>query len=330
MTSTPMASTSGDAQTTARRVVGFLGENGFIVIFILWALFLTFSTRNFATANNLFTVLRQASIIGIAAVGAHFIILLGDMDLSMASTLSLAGVGMAALMVNQGVPPLGAALVALGLGAGIGLINGLVITRLRINAIITTLGMLSILEGISFSITQGRTIAGDAIDAIQFLSIGTILNVVPVPVVLLFLCYLAGFVVLRRTTYGAHVFASGNNARAAWLSGVNVDLVKLATYVLAGTLAAVGGIMQVARQGTATGGMGADFLFPILTSVVLGGASLTGGRGRIFNTLIAAIFLTSITNGMILLGVGIYTQRIVSGAILIIALSLDRLRTLRS
>lgn len=315
---------------TLRRVLSFLGENGFIVIFILWALFLTFNTRNFASTNNLFTVLRQASIIGIVAVGAHFIILLGDIDLSLASNLTLSGVVMTALMIHQSAPAFPAALTALGLGALIGIINGMVITRLKINAIITTLGMLSILEGIAFIITQGRTLTTPTIDQIKFLSTGTLFGVIPVPVVILFVVYAAAFFILRRTTYGARVFAVGNNSKAAWLAGVNVDLVKLMTYVLAGTLAAFGGIMQVARQGTATGGMGGDFLFPILTAVVLGGASLTGGRGKILNTLIAAIFLTSITNGMILLGIDIYTQRVVSGAILIVALSLDRLRTLRA
>jgi ribose transport system permease protein len=318
-----------ERRVRARTVIRFLGENGFIVIFILWALFLAFNTRNFATSQNLFTVLRQASIIGIVAVGAHLIILLGDIDLSLASTLTLSGVVMAALMINQAVAPLWAALVGLGVGALIGLVNGLVITRMKINAIITTLGMMSILEGLAFTITQGRTIAGDPIESIEFLSVGTIFNIIPVPVLIMFAFYIVASVVLQRTTYGAHVFAVGNNDKAAWLSGVNVNRIKLITYVLAGTLAAFGGVMQVARQGTATGALGGDFLFPILTAVVLGGASLTGGRGKIVNTLIAAIFLTSITNGMILLGIGIYTQRIVSGAILIVALSLDRLRALR-
>lgn len=318
-----------DRSSTLRRVVSFLGENGFIVIFVLWAIYLSLNTRNFATANNLFTVLRQASIIGIVAIGAHYVILLGDIDLSLASNLTLSGVVMAALMVNQGIAPLGALLITLALGAGIGVINGFIITRLKINAIITTLGVLGILEGVAFIITQGRTISGSEIDAIKFLSTGTLSSIIPVPVILLFIFYGVAFIVLRRTTYGAHVFAVGNNNKAAWLSGVNVNLVKLMTYVLAGTLAAFGGVMQVARQGTATGAMGSDFLFPILTAVVLGGASLTGGRGKIFNTLIAAIFLTSITNGMILLGVDIYTQRVISGAILIVALSLDRLRMMR-
>ena len=318
-----------DDRAAGRRALQFIGEQGFIVIFLIWAIYLALNTRNFATANNLFTVLRQASIIGVVAVGAHYIILLGDMDLSLAANLSLSGVVMAGLMVNNGVPPLVAAPLALALGALIGLINGLIITRLKINAIITTLGMMSILEGSAFIITQGKTIFGDPIDSLKFLSSGTLLDAIPVPVIVLFVVYALAFLVLRRTTFGAYIFAVGNNSKAAWLSGVNVNRIKVATYVVAGTLAAFGGIMQIARQGTATAGMGADFLFPILTAVVLGGASLTGGRGKIVNTLIAAVFLTTITNGMVLLGISIYTQRVISGVILIVALSLDRLRTLR-
>ena len=315
--------------STGRRTIQWIGEQGFIVIFLIWAIYLALNTRNFATANNLFTVLRQASIIGVVAIGAHYIILLGDMDLSLAANLSLTGVVMASLMVNNELSPIVAGVLTLALGGLIGLINGLVITRLKINAIITTLGMMSILEGLAFIMTQGKTIFGDPINGIKFLSSGTLLDAIPVPVIILFVFYVVGFVVLRRTTYGAYVFASGNNSKAAWLSGVNVNRVKVATYILAGMLAACGGIMQIARQGTATAGMGSDFLFPILTAVVLGGASLTGGRGKIFNTLVAAIFLTTITNGMVLLGISIYTQRVISGLILIVALSLDRLRTLR-
>ena len=320
--------TRSDSQV-GRRAIQWIGGQGFIVIFVLWAVYLALNTRNFATANNLFTVLRQASIIGVVAIGAHYIILLGDMDLSLAANLSLSGVVMASLLVNNEMPPVAAALLTLVLGALIGLVNGMIVTRLKINAIITTLGMMSILEGLAFMMTQGKTVFGDPINSVKFLSSGTLFDVIPVPVIILFLFYVAAFVVLRRTAYGAYVYASGNNDKAAWLSGVNVNRIKVATYVLAGSLAAFGGVMQIARQGTATAGMGSDFLFPILTAVVLGGASLTGGRGKIFNTLIAAIFLTTITNGMVLLGISIYTQRVISGLILIVALSLDRLRTLR-
>ncbi len=322
------------AQRWSRRVAAFLGEEGFIVIFFLWAVYLTLNTDNFATSNNFFTILRQATIIGIAAIGAHFVILMGDLDLSVAAIISLSGVVMGELMVHHGVATIPAAIAALALGAAVGLVNGVIITKLRINAIIATLGTSSILTGIAFTITRGKTIFGprgnDPIDSIEFLSRQRVLgDHVPVPVIILFISYVVAFIILRRTAYGARVFAVGNNDRAAWLSGINVDLIKIVTFMLSGVLGGFAGIMQVARQGTATAGMGSDFLFPILTAVVLGGASLKGGRGKVFNTLIAAVFLTSITNGMILLNIGIYTQNIVSGVILVVALSLDRLRTLR-
>ena len=317
-----------------RKFITFLGEQGFIAIFLLWAVYLTINTKNFATTDNVFTILRQATIIGIAAIGAHFVILMGDLDLSVSAVISLSGVLLGELMVNQGVATIPAALVALALGAAVGLVNGAIITKLKINAIIATLGTSSILTGIAFTITEGKTIFGergsDPIDQIEFLSRDRVLgDLVPVPVIILFISYVVAFIILRRTAYGARVFAVGNNDRAAWLSGINVDWIKIVTFMLSGLLGGFAGIMQVARQGTATAGMGGDFLFPILTAVVLGGASLKGGRGKVFNTLIAAIFLTSITNGMILLGIGIYTQNIVSGVILVVALSLDRLRTLQ-
>lgn len=333
-TATKSASSSTQGRAWQRKAANFLGEQGFVVIFFLWALYLTFNTDNFATSDNAFTILRQATIIGIAAIGAHFVILMGDLDLSAASVISLAGVVMGETMVNYGYPPIQAALAALLVGALVGIINGFIITKLKINAIIATLGTSSILSGIAFTITQGKTIFGergnDPIDKIEFLSRDRVLwDQVPVPVIILFVCYVIAFIVLRRTAYGARVFAVGNNDRAAWLSGINIDRIRIVTFMVSGTLAGFAGIMQVARQGTATAGMGANFLFPILTAVVLGGASLTGGRGKVFNTLVAAIFLTSINNGMILLGIDIYTQNIVSGVILVIALSLDRLRALQ-
>ena len=322
---------SGSGQ---RRIMHSLAEYGFVVMFFLWAVYLTLATDNFATTDNIFTILRQAAIIGITAIGAHFVILMGDMDLSAAAVISLSGVVMGEAMVNQGFAPIPAALAALVVGALVGLANGLIVTQLRINAIITTLGTSSILSGIAFTITQGKTIYGergnDPIDKIEFLSRNRVLgDWVPVPVIILFACYIIAFIVLRYTAYGARVYAVGNNERAAWLSGIKVDRIRIATFVVAGALAGFAGIMQVARQGTATAGMGADFLFPILTAVVLGGASLRGGRGKGFSTLVAAIFLTSINNGMVLLGIDIYTQNIVSGVILVVALSMDRLRTLR-
>ena len=184
-----------------RRIRHALAEYGFVVMCFLWAVYLTLATENFATTDNIFTSLRQAAIIGITAIGAHFVILMGDMDLSAAAVISLSGVVMGEAMVNQGFAPIPAALAALVVGALVGLANGLIVTQLRINAIITTLGTSSILSGIAFTITQGKTIYGergnDPIDKIEFLSRNRVLgDWVPVPVIILFACYIIAFIVL--------------------------------------------------------------------------------------------------------------------------------------
>jgi ribose transport system permease protein len=224
-----------------------------------------------------------------------------------------------------GVPPAIAVVLGVGIGGAIGLVNGLIVTKIKINAIIATLGMLSILGGLGLMYTQGQTIYGPALDSIGFLSSGDVAGV-RVPILVMFALYAAFYIVLSRTLFGAQLYAVGSNDRAAWLAGLRVDRIRILAFVLAGMLAGVGGVMQVARQGSATAVMGDEFLFPILTTVILAGVSLSGGKGRLWNVLVAAIFLVTITNGMVLLGVSVNAQRVASGLILIVALSLDRLR----
>jgi len=302
----------------------FVGENGFIVIFVAWCLFLSLATETFLTPRNILTVLQQSAIVGIVAIGEMLVMLTGAMDVSLPAILSVGGLVAASLMVND-VAPLPAIVIAIGAGGAIGLVNGLVVTKIKINAIIATLGMLSILGGLALMYTQGQTIYGPALDSIDFLSSGILLGV-RVPIIVMFTLYAVFYVVLSRTLFGAQLYAVGSNERAAWLSGLRVDRIRIMAFALAGMLAGVGGVMQAARQGSATAVMGDEFLFPILTTVVLAGVSLSGGKGRLWNVLIAAIFLVTITNGMVLLGLSVNAQRVASGVILIVALSLDRLR----
>lgn len=312
-------------QWDRRRWIDLIGENGFIVIFIVWCIYLTLASDKFLTSNNIFTILRQASIVSIVAIGEMLVMLLGAMDISLAAILGFSGVFVAGLMTANNLPPVLAGLIGIALGGLVGLINGWLVTKVRINAVIATLGMMNVLNGIAFIYAQGKTIYGDQMDSIAFLSRGYV-GAIPVPVILMFVFYVVFYVILNRSVFGAHIYAIGNNDRASWLAGIRTDRAKVSAFVIAGLLAGFGGVMQASRQGSATGGMGDEFLFPILTAVILGGISLSGGKGRIQNTLIASIFLVTITNGMVLLGTSIYAQRIVSGAILIVALSLDRLR----
>ncbi|CAG0931714.1 Ribose import permease protein RbsC [Thermoflexales bacterium] len=309
---------------TRRRVLDFVGENGFIVIFILWCLLLALATDNFLTWRNIFTVLQQSAIVSIVAIGEMLVLLTGAMDVSLAAILSVGGLVAASLLLNN-LPPLPAVVLGVGAGGLIGLVNGLIVTKSKINSIIATLGMLSILGGLALMYTQGQTIYGPPLDSLDFLSSGDVAGV-RVPIVVMFVLYALFHFILSRTLFGAQLYAVGSNEKAAWLSGLRVDRIRIAAFAVAGVLAGLGGVMQVARQGSATALMGDEFLFPILTTVVLAGVSLSGGQGRLLNVLVAAIFLVTITNGMVLLGLSVNAQRVASGVILIVALSLDRLR----
>ncbi len=308
------------------RIAAAVAENGLVFVLLAWATFLAITTDAFLTRSNILLVLRQSSTIGIVAIGATLVILLGEIDLSLGSILAVSGVVGAELVISTGLPVPVAALAAVALGGACGLVNGLNVTQLRVNSFMATLGMMSVLEGIAFLRTGGNTLFGDRLEQLAFLSNGYVAGV-PFPVLLLFACYALGWLVLNRTTYGARIYAVGNNQRASYLAGIRVDLIKVGTFTLVGALAGVGGLLQVSRLNSAGGGMGADLLFPVVTAVVLGGVSLTGGKGRILDVLVASVFLATINNGLILIGVSGYAQEVVSGAILIGALALDRWRT---
>src|SRR5690606_22917758 len=180
-------------------------------------------------------------------------------------------------------------------------------------------------EGLAMMYTGGSSIFGDGLERLSFVARGEIIGV-PTLVVIPFAMYVVAWMVTTRTRFGAHLYATGDNTEAAYRAGIPVQRLRLAVFVLAGALAGLGGLLQVARVGRAQATMGADALFPVLTAVILGGVSISGGRGRIVNTLIASVFLASITNGLILLGVATEVQRVVQGAVLVVAVSLDRLR----
>lgn len=319
----PLGGGQGNGWRT--RLARGASTNGLLVVLIVWVLFLTFATDGFASQTNVLLVLRQSSTIGVVAIGATLVILLAEIDLSLGAIVSVSGVIMAKLILSAGLNTGLAAVGAVAVGALCGLVNGLLVTVLRINSFMATLGTMTVLAGLAFLLTGGQTLFGRPLAPVAFISNGYIAGV-PFPVILLFGFYLAGWMLLTRTAYGARVYAVGNNPRASYLAGIRTDVVKAGTFALAGALAGFGGLMQVSRLNAASGGLGTDLLFPVITAVVLGGISLTGGRGRIQDVLIASIFLATIANGLILLGVSGYTQQVVSGAILIAALALDRWR----
>ena len=307
------------------RLIDFLAEYGFVVFFVIWVIYLSIATDTFLTERNLLLLLRQASIYGIPAIGATFVILLGELDISFGSVIGAAGVAGAEVLVGGGSGEVAIA-AAVSVGLIVGVVNGFLVTVLRIPSVVATLGMMSIVLGIAIVYTGGTAIHGPALDPIDWLAQGYV-GPIPVPVVILFVGYSIGWFILNRTRFGTHVYLTGDNREAAYRAGIAVDRVRVTVFVIAGALAGLGGIILVARVSQAQATFGVDALFPVLTAVILGGAGLQGGRGRIENTLIASIFLASLLNGIILLGVDAQYQRIVLGAILIAAVSLDRFRT---
>lgn len=314
-----------DVSPFRARLIDFLAEYGFVVIFVAWVIYLSIATDTFLTERNLLLLLRQASIYGIPAIGATFVILLGELDISFGSVIGIAGVAAAEVLVVGGGATAAIA-AAVGVGLLVGLLNGILVTVLRIPSVVATLGMLSVVLGIGIVYTGGGAIHGSALDPIDWLAQGYI-GPIPIPVIVLFAGYSIGWFVLNRTRFGMHVYLTGDNREAAYRAGIAVDRVRVAVFIVASALAGLGGVILVARVSQAQATFGADALFPVLTAVILGGAGLQGGRGRIENTLIASIFLASLLNGIILLGVDAQYQRIVLGAILVAAVSLDRFRS---
>lgn len=311
-------------ETTRTRVLEILAEYGFLLIFLAWVLFLAIATPLFLTPNNIILLLRQAAIFGIPAIGATFVLILGELDISFGSTMGLAGSVGAGLIV-AGVDPIAGILVATLIGLAVGIVNGTLVTVVGIPSVVATLGMLGVALGLALVYTDGHSIIGPELSPILPLAQGWV-GPIPIPVIILFVAYAIAWVVLNLTRFGMHVFLVGDNAEAAYRAGIPVNRIRMAVFALAGATAGFGGMILVARVNQAQASLGSDALFPVLTAVILGGVGLTGGRGRIENTLIASIFLASILNGLILLGVPGETQRIVEGGILIAAVSLDRLR----
>jgi ribose transport system permease protein len=313
-----------EGRTWNARAIDFLAEYGFLVFFALWALYLSIATEQFLTTSNLLLVLRQASIFGVPAIGATFVMIVGEIDISFGSLLGLAG-SVGAGMIVGGASPVAGFTAAVLVGAVVGLINGFLVTVVRIPSVVATLGMLTALLGVGLWYTKGQSFFGPQLDPIVFLAEGYI-GPIPVPVLILFVAYGLGYLALSRTVWGRWVYLVGDNQEAAFRTGIPVRRIKISVFVLSGVLTGIGAMILVGRVAQANASLGSEALFPVLTAVILGGVSLNGGRGNLWNTLIASVFLASIVNGLILIGADPSVQQIAQGAILIAALSLDRLR----
>lgn len=299
-------------------------EAGILLALVLVCGGLAIASPEFREAGNLLTVARQFSVVGIMAVGMTFVIVAGEIDLSIGSILALAGCLAAKLVVEREWPLAGAAAVALAAGAAAGWTNGWLTVRLGIPSFIITLGMMSVIRGLTYVLTQAMPVAGLG-DAFAWLGYGTLLGV-SVPVVTMALVAAAGGTVLAFTGWGRAVYATGGNLEAARLSGIRTDRVRIGSFAVLGGLAALAGILNAAWVTVAQPVAGVGYELDVIAAVIIGGASFAGGQGTVLGTMLGATLMGVLRNGLILLGVNVYWQQVAIGGVIVLAVLLDRLR----
>jgi ribose transport system permease protein len=297
----------------ARQLGTLSGLLGLCVV--LWAL-----TPHFLTVSNLLNVAEQAAIIAIVAVGMTFVIITGGIDLSVGSVLAFAGVVMAEVLHRE-VPLPVALAVALGTGLFCGLVNGALITVGRLPPFIATLGMMSVARGTALMFTEGRPVSGFS-GGFRSLATGEVLGI-PVSVVIMVGVYTVAHFVLTRTKLGRYTYAIGGNEEAALLSGVNVRVYKAAVYGISGMLSGLAAVILTARLNSAQPIAGMMYELDAIAATVIGGTSLLGGEGTVVGTLIGALIMAVLRNGLNLLGVSSFIQQVVIGSVIIAAVLID-------
>jgi len=298
------------------RELGTLG--GLLALCLL----LTALTPHFLTVSNLLNVMEQTSINAVIAVGMTFVILSGGIDLSVGSLVALSGVVMASVL-QAGAPIPVALLAGLLTGAFCGLVNGSLVTWGRLPPFIATLGMMSIARGIALLYTDGRPVSGFASD-FRLLATGRPL-MIPVPVLVTLAVYVIAHLLLTRTRFGRYVYAIGGNEEATRLSGVSVRFHKAMVYALSGLVSALAAAILTARLNSAQPIAGMMYELDAIAATVIGGTSLLGGQGRVGGTLIGALIMGVLRNGLNLLGISSFLQQVVIGLVIVGAVLLDSL-----
>ncbi len=304
-------------------------EAGVLLAFLVLVLIMSLSSPYFFRPLNIFNVLRGMSTIGIMSIGVTMVIVTGGIDLSVGSLLAVSGMFTARLMYS-GVSPWLCAAMGFVLGLSLGLLNGLVITKVRVNAFITTLGMMSVGRGLTYLLATGvqGTVASNIPmrdPSVNFIGEGYI-GPIPFPIIEMLILVAIASWFLKNTVLGRQIYAVGSNEEAARLSGVNVDRVKLFTYAVTGALCALAGIMSGGLLATAATNAGEGNEMDVIAAVVIGGSSLSGGVGTVAGAIIGAAIMAVLRNAFVLLHLPAYLQTISIGIVIVLAVASDNLR----
>jgi ribose/xylose/arabinose/galactoside ABC-type transport system permease subunit len=311
---------------SARFSLSRFGELGLLAVLAALFLVFTFSSKYFFTLKNLSNVLGQISITMIAAVGMSLLLICGEVDLSIGSLQAVAALPLVLVMNATSSFWLGV-IPALAVGALIGVINGLLVTRLKINSLIVTLGMYYLLRGFVYLVT-GKVPISDRSGKDLFFMVGNgkLFHFLPYMAILMIVIVVAFMYVLRHTTYGRRLYAIGGSPEIARAVGINPERLKFSAFVLCSLLATVSAILLASRLNSANHMAGQGFEFQVVAAVVLGGVSLAGGVGNLLGALIGVLIFGLIQNGLSLMNVGTQYQMLITGAIIILAVAVDELK----
>jgi ribose/xylose/arabinose/galactoside ABC-type transport system permease subunit len=305
------------------------GELGLLIVFGVIFIFFSITSEYFFTLRNLTNILGQISLPLISAVGLSLLVISGEVDISIGSLQAFVALPLITVMNSTGSFLLGA-IAAVVTGALIGVVNGYLVTRLKINSLITTLGMYYTLRGTVFLITKKVAVV-DAIKGDVFFSIGNmkLLKVLPYSAILMFAILFFFMYLMKNTTYGRRIYAVGGNSEVASLMGINTSKMKFSAFVICSTLASVSAILLASRLGSAQHLAGQGFEFQVVAAIVLGGVSLAGGIGTLLGAFIGVCIMGIIQNGLGMLNVDTMWQLVITGSIIIIAVAIDELKNRR-
>lgn len=306
----------------------FYKKYGLFVILAVFIVLFSVLNNQFLTPGNLMNILRQISMFGIVVVGYTMVMVSGGCDMSEGGQLAMCGMFAATLNVSYGVPAVVCILLTLVLGALFGFINGILMVTFNIMPLIVTLGTMLFFEGASYIISGGTAIFGIS-DSFKWIGQGTV-GPIPVPILLLVVIGVLGYVMLHMTYFGRQLYAMGGNPEAARLAGVDIKKYRVAVFTITGILAGMAGVIMAARTGSAQPSAGSSYPFDCMTAVVLGGVSFAGGSGSMLGAMMGVIIIGVLNNGMQLIGLDSNMISCVKGIVLLIAIGIDSVQHVRS
>ena len=317
-----MSNTAGQGRAAIGSIGSIMRDHLTYIIFGVVTLFFAVAAPNFATFSTAEAILRVTALVSIMAVGMSFVIICAEIDLSVGSLASWSSM-LVAMALDRGVPALAAPFVVLACGALVGLVNGLLVTKLRIPSFLVTLGMLSVLSGLALTVTDTMPVPivsdgySDALWNARLFGL-------PVPILWTAVIVVVGYYLLHLSVFGRRVFAVGGGVTAARFSGVKTDQVKVWAFVLSGMTASLAGMMLAARSTAGNPSLGKGLELDVIAAVIIGGTSLFGGQGSIIGSLVGAIFIGILGFGLLVMGLSTSIQEIIKGAIIILAVALNR------